>query len=266
MKIIKLSVIAIALVGIVVGLFLWPGKEDSIAEPEYTSDRAKAIKEKIKNLCKEGQWSTKGYLGIESRIHTERGSGNIELQEANSLRMFLYSSSCIYVKDGVDKFFQQDAYPPIKMTHYEQALNYLQAKNSEQGGNSNLAEASKMFSAYRQLMASLSFGESASYSRPLKAYSGGKTGGRKASIQAMPYYKSHFSKNSSIRSKVASIDADMRAAEKNYYDSLEILVEKHYKSTGRMEDLLEDQIRFDEISTSSTAITRLNNFVNNPNK
>jgi len=265
MKLLKLILVAVIIVGVIAGLIWWQNREEKPEEPEYTSVTANEIKEQIKALCKDEKWSSNGYSGIESRIHMDSVNYNIEMQEANSLRMFLYSSSCIYVKEGVDKLFQQDTYPSDKITHYENALNHLRGKISEQGGNSNLTEASNMFSAYHQLMASLSFGASASYSRPLKAYSGGSADGRKSRIQGMPYYKSHFSKNSSIRSKVDRIDADMKDAEERYYDSLEKLVESHYKSTGRIEELLEDQIRFDEISTNSSAKTRLKNFVNNPN-
>ena len=264
MKFIKLLLVAIVLIGVISGLIWWQNRPEPVQEPEFTSVSANEIKEQIKSLCKEGKWNTEGYSKIESRIHMDSVNYNIEMQEAHSLRMFLYSSSCIYVKDGLDKLFQQDSYPSNIINHYENALNHLRNKISEQGGNSNLADASNMKADY-QLKSWLKVGANASYSRPLKAYNGGSADGRKARIQAMTYYKSHFSKNSSIRSKVDRIDADMKDAEEKYYDSLEKLVENHYKSTGRIEELLEDQIRFDEISTNSSAKTRLKNFVNNPN-
>ena len=166
MKFVKLILVAVVLVGVIAGLIWWQNREEQSDEPEYTSVTANEIKEQIKALCQDEKWSSNGYSGIESRIHMDSVNYNIEMQEANSLRMFLYSSSCIYVKEGVDKLFQQDTYPSDKITHYENALNHLRGKISEQGGNSNLTEASNMFSAYHQLMASLSFGASASYSRP----------------------------------------------------------------------------------------------------
>lgn len=261
MKFIKLILVAIALIGVIYGLIRWIDEEGPVTEPEYASITANEIKDQIKALCKEGKWSIDGYKGIESRIHMDSVNNNIDIQEANSLRLYLYSSSCVYVKEGVDKLFQQESYPTGKITYYESAVSYLRNKISEYGDNSNLTETSKMFSAYHQLMAALSFGASASYSRPLKAYSGGSADGRKSKIQNMPYYKSHFSKNSSIRSKVNGIDNDMSDAEDRYYDSLERLVEQHYKATGRIEDLLEDQIRFNEISTNSSAKSRLENFI-----
>lgn len=265
MKFIKMILVAAVLVGVIAGLIWWQNREDPQIGPIVTTPTANEIKEQIKSFCKEGKWSVAGYGKIESRIHMDSVNYNIEMQEANSLRMFLYSSSCIYVKEGVDKLFQQDSYPANKITHYENALNHLRGKISEQGGNSNLTEASNMFSAYHLLMAALSFGASASYSRPLKAYSGGSADGRKSRIQGIPYYKSHFSKNSSIRSKVDRIDSDMKDAEEKYYDSLEKLVENHYKSTGRIEELLEDQIRFEEISTNSSAKSKLDNFIKHLN-
>ena len=176
----------------------------------------------------------------------------------------MFASSCNYLKESADKLFKQSSYPTDKLNKLEGALELLRGKVSEFDANSNLTEASNMFNAYHQVMGMLSFGATASYSRPLKAYSGGSADGRKARIQGIPYYKSHFSNNSSIRAKVESIDADMKRAEEQYYSNLEQLVEKHYKSTGRIEELLEDQMRFEDISTNSSAISRLKNFVNNP--
>lgn len=264
MKFFKLILVAAVLVGAIVGIIWWEDGENAVMEPEVSSATANEIKEQIKSLCKDGKWSVAGYSKIESRIHMDSLNRNIEIEEPGPLRLFLYSSSCVYVKEGLDKLFQQNTYPESQIIHYENALNHMRGKISEQGGNSNLTEASNMMSAYHQLMASLSFGASATYSRPLQAYSGGSADGRRNRIERLPYYKSHFSKNSSIRSRVDRIDADMKAAEANYYEKLEILVEKHYKSTGRIEELLEDQIRFDEISTNSVAKSRLKNFVNNP--
>lgn len=264
MKYIKLLLVAVVLIGIIVGLIWWQNKPELVQEPDLSSVTAKEIKEQIKSLCTEGKWATQGYSKIESRIHMDSVNCNIEMQEANTLRMYLYSSSCLYVKESVDQFFKQDSYPADKIKFYETALDFLCCKIPEQGKNSNLSDASSIISAYHHLLSSLSLGMSVTYTRPLKPYSG-STGSRKANIQGMPYYKTHFSNNSSIRSKVEKMDADMKDAESKYYDSLERLVEKHYKVTGSIEDLLEDQIRFDEISTNSAAKTRLNNFVNNPN-
>lgn len=264
MKFLKLILVAIVLIGVISGLIWWQNRPDAETGPEVSSATAKEIKEQIKDFCKDGKWSVDGYSAIESRIHMDSVNYNIEMQEAKSLRMFLYSSSSIYVKEGVDNLFKQSAYSDSKIEHFEKALNHLRGKISEQGGNSNLTDASNMLSAYHQLMAALSFGANATYSRPLKAYSCGSAEGRKNRIQGIPYYKSHFSNNTSIRAKVDRIESDMRDAEKRYYDNLEKLVESHYKSTGRIEELLEDQIRFDEISTNSSAKERLKKFVNNP--
>lgn len=265
MKIVKLFLVAIVVAGIVGGLIWWQNIEEPVNEPEYTSETANEIKESIKALCRDSKWSSEGYSGIESRIHMDSLNYNIDMMEASSLRMYLYSSSCSYLKEGVNKLFQSESYSGSKISYFENALNYLSEKISEQGSNSNLTEVAKMFSAYRQLMSALTYGTRASYSRPLKAYSGGSADGRKQRIQAIPYYKSHFSKNSSIRAKVDRIESDIRAAEMKYYESLEKLVENHYKQTGRIDELLEDQIRFNEITTNNSAKSRLNNFVNNPN-
>ena len=267
MKLIKLLLIAFVLIGGISGIVYLNSQPPTIDEPEYGNPQANEWKNKIKALCKEDAWSVSGYTSIESCIHTDRAMSKgelISIDEENSLQAFLYASSCNYLKESADKLFKQSSYPTDKLNKLEGALEFLRGKVSEFDANSNLTEVSNMFNAYHQVMGMLSFGATASYSRPLKAYSGGSADGRKARILGIPYYKSHFSNNSSIRSKVESIDADMKRAEEQYYSNLEQLVEKHYKSTGRIEELLEDQIRFDEISTNSSAKSKLKNFVNNP--
>lgn len=267
MKIIKLLFIALILIGGISVIVYINSIEEPDPEPEYSNPQANEWKNKIKALCKDNAWTSKGYSSIESGIHTDRVTSKGELittDEENSLQAFLFASSCNYLKESSDKLFKQSSYPIDQLNKLEDALELLRGKVSEFDANSNLTEASNMFNAYRQVMGMLSFGATASYSRPLKAYSGGSADGRKAKIQGIPYYKSHFSNNSSIRAKVESIDADMKRAEEQYYSNLEQLVEKHYKSTGRIEELLEDQMRFEDISTNSSAISRLKNFVNNP--
>ena len=79
----------------------------------------------------------------------------------------------------------------------------------------------------------------------------------------MAYYKSHFSHNVEIKAKVDGLEAALRRAEREYYSNLEKCVERNYASTGDLATLLEDQMRFDEISTNDDAKERLNNFVTN---
>lgn len=267
MKIIKLLLIAIVLICGISGIVYLNSIDSTFDEPDFSSAQAKMWKDRIKVLCKENAWTVNGYTNIETGIHTDRVTSKGELitiDEENSLQAFLFASSCNYLKESVDQLFKQSSYSTDKLNKLESALELLRSKVPEFDANSNLTEASNMFNAYHQVMGMLSFGATASYSRPLKAYRGGSADGRKAKIQGLPYYKSHFSNNSSIRAKVERIDADMKRAEELYYSNLEQLVEKHYKSTGRIEELLEDQIRFDEISTNSSAKSKLKNFINNP--
>ena len=85
-------------------------------------------------------------------------------------------------------------------------------------------------------------------------------------VKSLKHYSSHFSKNPSIKSKVDNLASNRSKAESDYYMNLEKAVENHYKSTKDLEVLLDDQIRFDEISTNQSAKSRLTSFVNNPNR
>lgn len=267
MKYLKLLLIGIVLIGAISGLIYLNSEDEEIEIPEYGSARANEWKEKIINLCKNGAWSVNGYNDIEQGVRSDRVTTKgelITLDEEMSLTRFLFASSCAYLKEGTDSLFKQTSYSEKKITHYDGALDHLRKQISKHEANSNLTVASNLLSDYHLLMGLLSFGATATYSRPLKAYTGGTADGRRSRILNMPNYKSHFSKNNDIRQRVESLEEKMRQAEQQYYANLELLIEKNFKSTGRIEILLEDQMRFEEISTNTAAKKKLNNFVNNP--
>lgn len=267
MKILKLALIALVIVGAIVGLAYINSGGDTAAEPEFTSAQAKIWKEKIKALCQEGKWTAGGYNKIETGIHTDRVASKgslITIDEELALHRYLFASSCCYLKNGTDKLFKQNSYPQGTVDHYEAALSTLRGKSASQGNNSNLTDASNLFAAYHQLLNMLKSNTiKASYSHPLRAFSGDDSDQRKARIKNSTYYKSHFSNNPSLRAKVENLGKGNNS-ESEYYDRLERLVEQHYRQTNDIETLLEDQIRFDEISTNQSAKSRLNSFVNNP--
>lgn len=264
MKLIKLLLIAIVLVGGICGIVIWMNCDDnSIPAPDVTSEQAKMWKGRIDAMCEEGEWTAEEYENIETGVHTDRVTSNgnlISMDEERSLKKYLFALSCKYVKEGADNLFQQSTYPKGEVEHYEEVLSLLQERAADNDANSNLEDASKFYAAYHKLLNLFSFGASATYTRPLKAYSGGSANGRRATIEQLPYYKSHFCNNDDIRERVATLEADMRRAEQEYYSNLERCVEQHYRQNGRIEELLEDQIRFEEISTNSAAKERLDNF------
>lgn len=270
MKILKLALIALVIVGAIVAL-VWPKPDnsgDAAPEPEFASAQANAWKEKIKALCQEGKWTAAGYNTIETGIQTDytASKGNlITKDEELALHRYLFASSCCYLKNGTDKLFKQNSYPQGTVSHYETALNLLRGKSAGQGNNSNLTDASNLFAAYHQLLDMLKkpSGVKVTYTRPLRAFSGDNSGQLKERIKKSTYYKSYFSHNLALRSKVENIGKS-GMTEQQYYQQLEQLIERHYRQTNDIETLLEDQIRFDEISTNSSAKSRLNNFVNNP--
>lgn len=268
MKILKLGLIALVIIGAIVGLATINSGDEIDDGPTLTSAQANAWKERIKDLCKtEGKWTASGYNKIETGIHTDRVTSKGELlsmDEELALKRYLFATSCNYLKTGTDKLFKQKSYPQGRIDHYEAVLNMLRDKSVEQGDNSNLTDASNIFAAYKQLLDLLKpTSVKATYTHPLRAFSGDDNSQRNKRIQNSSYYKSHFSNNPSLRSKVESI-GNSGNSEQQYYDRLERLIEQHYRNTNDIETLLEDQIRFDEISTSSSAKARLNNFVNNP--
>lgn len=267
MKAIKLLLLAIVLVGAVVGLLYINSDSDKIEEPEFTSVQANEWKEKINELCKDENWSTSGYSRIETGIHTDNVMSDGDLindEEERTLNKYLFSCACSYLLGSADKHFKQESYSDEKIESYKSGIDFMNETVSRFGTNSNLTEVSDLISSYSRIKCLLGFNSNAMYSRPLTAFSSASVEVIQNNIRGMKYYKSHFCNNSSIKSKVNNLESDRNRAEQKYYENLELAIEKNYKSTGRIEELLNDQIGFNEISTNKSAIERLTNFVNNP--
>lgn len=266
MKIIKLLLIAMVLIGSVYGIIelLDSSGDPTTSTINITSAQAKMWKQKIDDLCNDNHWSSEKYKDIANGIHADRATSKgdlISLDEELSLKKYLYATSCSYIKEGADKLFKQNSYPDKDIKTYSDAIEFLKEEKVEQGENSNLAETIQLYASYHRLLNLLTFGAQAHYSHPLKAYNGGNYSGRKSTIQGLPYYKSHFSNNSKIRNKVSGIEEDMKRAEQSYYSNLEKCIENNYKNHGDIALLLEDQIQFERISTNTTATARLDNFI-----
>lgn len=267
MKAIKLLLIAIVLIGAVIGLLYLNSNTGGIQEPEFASEQANDWKEKINELCKNNNWSASGYEKIETGIHTDNVTSNGELinnEEERTLLKYLFALSCSSLYENADNYFKQESYLDKTIENFDSANDFLHEGVDKFGENSNLTDLSEILSEYNQLKHSLGFSSNAKYSKPLKEFSAPSADALRSKISALKYYKSHFSNNSSINSKISSLASDRGRAEKEYYENLEKLIEKNYKSTGRIEDLLDDQIRFNDISTNKSAIDKLTEFVNNP--
>lgn len=270
MKYIKMLILALLIIGAVVGLIFWmsPSKETE-ESPDFTSAQANEWKEQINKLCEKGKWNAKGYNAIETGIHTDRVTSDgdlISIDEENALQKYLFTASCNSLNKQVNELFKQTSYPANSVKTAEETLTFLNRKLGNFGSNSNLTEASNILSEYHQLIGSLSFSGSASYSHPLRAFNAMSADAAQSRIKSLKYYNSHFSKNPTIKSQVNNLASNRAKAESDYYMNLEKAVENHYKSTKDLEVLLEDQIRFNQITTNTNAKSRLSSFVNNPDR
>lgn len=269
-KLIKLILIAAVLVGAVIGLMyiIVPEHNDEDI-PDFASAQANEWKAQINDLCKEGKWTESGFKKIETGIHTDRVTSHgdlISMDEEAALQKYLFTASCSYLNKQVDGLFKQTSYPAHMVKSSEDMLTFLNTKLDGFGANSNLSEASNMLSEYHQLLGAISFSAHASYTRPLKAFAAMSAEAAQNRVQSLKHYSSHFSKNPSIKSMVHNLASNRAKAEADYYMNLAKAVEKHYKSTNDITVLLDDQIRFDEISTNPSAKSRLASFVHNPNR
>lgn len=268
MKPIKLLFIAIALIGAIYGIMsIIPDSVEDEGTPELVSEQANMWKQKIVDLCKDEAWTTASYEKIEKGIHSDRVVSNgetVTIDEENALQKYLFASSCRWLYEVSDSFFKQESYEENKYKLYDSAMSFLMDKKEKFSDNSNYEKANKLFASYHQLLSLLSFGRVAAYSHPLKAYDGGSADGRKQKIERLSHYQSHFVNNSSIKSRVATLESDMAKAEQDYYRQLEKCIESNYSRTNDFELLLQDQVDFKRISTDEVATKRLSDFVNNP--
>lgn len=258
------------LIGAVIGVMyiIAPSNGEDEA-PDFTSAQANEWKEQINRLCEKGKWNAKGYNAIETGIHTDRVTSDgdlISLDEENALQRYLFTASCNSLNKQVNELFKQSSYPANSVKAAEETLTFLNGKLANFSSNSNLSEASNILSEYHQLMGSLSFSGSANYSHPLRAFNAMSADAAQSRIKSLKYYNSHFSKNPTIKNQVSNLASNRAKAESDYYMNLEKAIENHYKSSQDLGVLLDDQIRFDQISTNSSAKSRLNSFVNNPNR
>ena len=267
-KLAKLIFITITFLSIIFGLLFIDLGNNDILELEIVSDQAKEWKIKINQLCKEDNWSVIEYESIQTGIHTDNIMSNGELinnNEEEVLLKYLYSLSCSTILENAYKHFTQATYLNKNLELYNNANNFLMQFIERFGENSNLSDLSRILSEYKELELSLTFRSTAKYTKPLKEFQGLSVDELERKINKLKYYKSHFSKNTSIREKVNNFTINRRKAEELYYENLERLIENNYKSSGKIEELLDDQIRFNEISTNSSSIEKLKLFINNPN-
>lgn len=266
-KYIYLLLLVAAIIGLVVVLTKGSGPDPNRpAVPDFQSADAKEWAQKIDALCQDGKWSPEGYSDLSNGIHTDWATSQGELisfDEESSLQNYLFAASCYALNTRIDKLFQQSSYPADQVKSAEDALAFLTGKIDAYGSNSNLTTAANILKEYKVLLGSLSFARSASYSRPLRAYNAPSADAARQAINALKYYSSHFSKNTSISQQVNNLAANRAQAESNYYSALERSIENHYRGSDDLAGLLNDQMQFDEICTNSSAKSKLNTYITN---
>lgn len=264
-KYIKLALLALALVGVVVGIFLIP-REETLPEPEFNSYEATIWKEKIDEFCQDGKWSVEGYEAIEEGIHYDNELSKGELisnEEERILENYLYSMSANYLWKAADEHFKLSSYVDSKVRTFIEAKTLMDKKASQFDKNGNQKDFSDIVSAYRYIIGSISFDTKPKYSNPLPEFSKETPEKVKNGILGSRFYKSHFSRNSMIKEKMDNFISAWNKAEQDFYKNLELAVEEQYPELCT--SLMEDQLRFMEISKNAAAVQRLEEYVRSLN-
>ncbi len=267
MKYLKLIIIAALLIGVVCLLVILTTGGGEEQKAGVTSSTAKKLEAEIVELCQDGKWSQQGYKDLDNKINTYAKDKNIQPGEKNSLSLFLYTESCKSLFDSADSMFKQESYPEGKASSLESALEYLESLNA--GSNSNLTQGKIMLHEYRIVFGYSNISSQAKYSNPLKAFGVTSAASLRQSLEGMKYYKSHFSNNTSIKARIERVIANLPTIKSEYYTNLEKCVEENYYKIRKdmpnwqaIEQVQKDYNRFKEISTNSSATSKLYDFIN----
>lgn len=266
-KYIKLALIAIILVGGIIAYFLVPHPE-SVYEPELYSSVATEWKEKIDQLCQNTNWSTEGYLEIENGIYYDWEVTNGEVISDSELRIlneYLFSMSCSHLWGTADSHFKKNSYVDSMVKTFVTSRALLDSKAKEFSKNGNHLNFSEIVRTYGYIMGALSFDTKPKYSKPFPVFSKESAEEIQGRILGLRFYKSHFSKNPTIKSKVESYITDWKEAEQEFYSNLEKEIEAHYLNLQEYElvSIMQDQIDFIEVSTNPQANQALEKFIMN---
>lgn len=271
MKYLKLSLIAALLIGAVCLLVFFTTGGGAEHQAGVSSSIAKKLEAEIVELCEDGKWSPQGYKDLANKINTYAKDKNIQPSEKNSLALYLYTASCKSVFNSADTMFKQESYPEGKVLSLETALEFLDGL--QEGSNSNLTQGKDILREYKTLLGYSNLSSQAIYSNPLKAFGVSSAGAIRQSLEKMRYYKSHFSKNNSIKSRIENVISNLPRIESAYYENLEKCVEENYYKIREdmprwqaIEQVQKDYNRFKEISSNSSATSKLYGFINGNHK
>lgn len=274
MKIIKLFLIAVAIIGIVIGgYFIVNGDGSGADKPKFVNKAAKERMEQIDALCntKENNWSVTKYENLAGAIWQEYTQSNgklISLDEATNLKEYLFNASTKLAWDKADALFKQKSYPAAELKRVEEMTSFLSGCQKDFSPNTNLQKAAGICSQWRAALSASSWSPGAVYSRPLRPYNPGGGEGAIRRVEGLSYYKSHFRNNSELAARLSRIRSVSNGGVAEYYAALERAIEQHYNSgtpsNARLESLLNDQLSFSSLpNVPQSAVTKLENYINN---
>lgn len=266
-KYIKLALIAIILVGGIIAYFLVP-RSESVYEPELYSSAATEWKGKIDQFCQNTNWSTDGYLEIEKGIYYDWEVSNGEVISDSELRIlyeYLFSMSCSHLWEAADEHFKKAPYEDSMIKTFVSGRTLLASRAKEYSKNGNQLNFSELVGTYGYIMGAIHFDTKPKYSKPFPSFSKEKPEEVQKRIMGLRFYKSHFSKNPAIKSKVEAYIDYWKKAEQEFYSNLEKEIEKHYLNMKDYDlvTIMQDQLDFLEVSTNAQANQALEYFIQN---
>lgn len=213
-------------------------------------------------------WTQSRYDTLSTKANSLYAAGVIESTEAPLENLFVSSVACLY--DRVDKEFKKPIYNGYSQLKSD--LAFLKNQNNflyENGVvayqlHDKLAKIEDIFDNYENVksLSKSSFGQTPVF---LRAYSV-EYAPVKSQIESNKYYSAYFSNNSEIVGGVKDFPSRWSASRKNYYASLEDVIEKKIvRESMNSSDCYQIVAKFQDMAQSynKSAYDALKNFVDN---
>lgn len=271
MKILKFLLIAIVVIGFVIGLCLMDFSEDG-GGVDPNQPRYKYWEAKIESLCQKNKWTVDGYEGIAFGIKDDKGVTN---DEKSVLAKLLYAKSCSNLSEVIHEFLinpcgmesekddeLKNGYLDVEWTALKEAFALLEKAQTEFGENGKLADARKLLKGYNDVWSMLHPHTLAKYGAFEYKHWACNTADRlQQAIDANQYWQTYFVKNEVWKAKYANLSKAFAASKTIYYKKLEAKIEEHYdliaEADRRLQEhqngLREDHETFDRFAQDVNA-------------
>ncbi len=255
MKQVKILVVALILVGIVVGISFFMDPDEPVppaVEEEVIMDEASLTAMLDSAFCENATgWTARNYERALISMNAMAKNGIIDEGQRNAFETRMEQCSCETLNRLTKTHFSLEAYSSAYVDSLENSLEYMKAIAPE---DPNLGEASQLMADYRALnrFLSQSFQPRACYTCGYNRYKYRDAWlDTRDSWYQKESYKNYFSKNARLVEEMKGVEDKIRRGHYNFLYALEREMEKFHleeEKSGKIDNdqLVRDQIRLSQ--------------------